>query len=86
MTETRLSFANFWPQVVPSSSFERMKHVSSTTGWPPTPPSWLFTYLTASCAPAVASSPITTWPPCWFTQPMWIGDLCGSAFPAWPWT
>ena len=28
------------------------------------------TYFTANCAPAVARPPITTWPPCWLTQPM----------------
>ena len=70
ITEIRLSLTSFCPQVVPSSSFDLMKHWTSATGWPPTPPSWSLTYLTASCAPAVASPPITTWPPCWFTQPM----------------
>ena len=70
ITEIRLSLTSFWPQVVPSSSFDLMKHSTSATGWPSTPPSWSFTYLTASSAPAVASPPITTWPPCWFTQPM----------------
>ena len=70
MTEIRLSLTSFWPQVVPSSSFDLMKHWTSATGWPPMPPSTSLTYFTANCAPAVASPPITTWPPCWFTQPM----------------
>ena len=39
MTEIRLSLTSFWPQVVPSSSFDLMKQVTSATGWPPMPPS-----------------------------------------------
>ena len=30
-------------------------------------------YLTAICAPAVASGPIACWPPCWLIQPMVTG-------------
>ena len=70
MTEIRLLFTSFCPQVVPSSSFDLTKHSTSATGCPPTPPSTSLTYLTASSAPAVARPPITTWPPCWLTQPM----------------
>ena len=67
ITLTFLFARNFWAQVVPSSSAEAMKQVTSWIGWPPTPPSSALAYLTAISAPAVASSPTAVEPPCWLT-------------------
>jgi hypothetical protein len=84
ITERPFWARNCCPQVVPSSSAEAMKQVFSTTGWPSMPPSAALSYLTASCAPSVASAPITIGPPCWFTRPMYTGALAGFALPALP--
>ena len=41
-------------------------------------------YLTAICAPVVASGPIACWPPCWLTKPIVTGGSDEFAAPALP--
>ena len=48
------------------------------------PPSSALMYLTAICAPVVASGPIACWPPCWLTKPMVTGGSDALALPALP--
>ena len=84
MTLTCLSASSCCAQVLPSSSALVMKHVFSATGCPSTPPSSALMYLTAICAPLVASGPIDCWPPCWLIQPMVTGGSDESALPALP--
>ena len=80
----RLSFANFWPHFVPSSSAEVVKHSLRTSGWPCTPPRYVLTYLTASSAPFVQFGPTRTWPPCVLIAPITTGESFGFALPALP--
>ena len=84
ITEIDLLARNCWPQVVPSSSADRMKQVLSTSGWPSMPPSSVLMYLTAICAPVVASGPIACWPPCWLTKPIVTGGSDALALPDLP--
>src|SRR5947207_6845636 len=78
-TEIRLLFANLWPHFVPSSSAEVVKHALTLSGWPCTPPRYLFTYSTALCTPSVQPGPTRTWPPCVLTAPITIGESFGLA-------
>src|SRR3954451_3030520 len=83
-TWIRLLFANFWPHFVPSSSAEVVKQVLTLSGWPWTPPRYLFTYSTAVCTPFVQPGPTRTWPPWVLTAPITPGRTCGFAAPALP--
>ena len=74
-----------WAHLTPSSSEFLMKHFESWSGWPPMPPSFSFTYLTANSARFVAVGPIGgIVPPSLFTQPILTGESFGSAAPAFP--
>ena len=79
-----MSFANFWPHFVPSSSAEVVKHSLRTSGCPWMPPRYVFTYLTASSAPFVQFGPTSTWPPCVLMAPMTTGESLRLALPALP--
>jgi hypothetical protein len=66
----RLSFANFCPHFVPSSSAEVVKQVTTLIGWPRTPPRYVLMYCTASCTPFVQFGPTSTCPPWVLIAPM----------------
>jgi hypothetical protein len=71
-----------WPQRTPSSSAWTMKHSTTLTGWPCTPPSSALIIRTAALATSVTCGNVAFGGPPWvLTQPRTTGDRFAFALP-----